>query len=42
MKTASLKEIKTELSRVHPIRIQELCLQTAKYKEKRNSSLSAL
>jgi hypothetical protein len=42
MKTASLKEIKTELSRVHPTRLLELCLQIAKYKKENKELLTYL
>jgi hypothetical protein len=42
MKTASLKEIKTELNRVHPARLLELCLQLAKYKKENKELLSYL
>ena len=42
MKTASLKEIKTELGRVHPARLLELCLQMAKYKKENKELLTYL
>ena len=42
MKTASLKEIKTELYRLHPARIQELCIQMAKYKKENKELLTYL
>jgi hypothetical protein len=42
MKTASLKEIKTELSRVHPSRLMELCIQMAKYKKDNKELLTYL
>ena len=42
METASLKEIKTELSRVHPARLLELCLQMAKYKKENKELLTYL
>ena len=42
MKTASLKEIKTELTRVHPGKLLELCLQMAKHKKENKELLSYL
>ena len=42
MKTASLKEIKTELYRLHPARIQELCIQMAKFKKENKELLTYL
>jgi len=42
MKTASLKEIKTELNRVHPARLLELCIQMAKYKKENKELLTYL
>ena len=42
MKTASLKEIKTELNRVHPSRLMELCIQMAKYKKDNKELLTYL
>jgi len=42
MKTASLKEIKTELCRLHPARIQELCIQMAKFKKENKELLTYL
>ncbi|MCX6230053.1 MAG: hypothetical protein NTZ33_00790 [Bacteroidetes bacterium] len=42
MKTASLKEIKTELSLLHPARIQEVCLQMAKFRKENKELLNYL
>lgn len=42
MKTASLKEIKTELNRIHPVRLLELCIQMAKYKKENKELLTYL
>ena len=42
MKTASLKEIKTELNRVHSSRLLELCIQLAKYKKENKELLTYL
>ena len=42
MKTASLKEIKMELNRVHPGRLLELCLLMAKFKKENKELLSYL
>lgn len=42
MKTASLKEIKTELGRLHPVRLAELCLKMAKYKKENKELLTYL
>ena len=42
MKTASLKEIKTELIMLHPRRIQDLCLHMAKFKKENKELLSYL
>lgn len=42
MKTASLKELKTELGRIHPARLAELCLQLVKYKKENKELLTYL
>lgn len=42
MKAASLKEIKTELSTLHPKRIQEICIQMAKFKKENKELLTYL
>lgn len=42
MKTASLKEIKTELKSVHPGRLVDLCLRMAKYRKDNKELLSYL
>lgn len=42
MKTASLKEIKTELARVHPARLVEICLKMVKYKKENKELLTYL
>ena len=42
MKAASLKEIKTELHSLHPKRIEELCLQMAKFRKENKEFLSYL
>ena len=42
MKTASLKEIKTELARIHPAKLAELCLKMAKYKKENKELLNYL
>ncbi len=42
MKTASLKEIKTELASVHPARLAELCLKMVKYKKENKELLTYL
>src|SRR5665647_3889469 len=42
MKPASLKEIKTELFSLHPKRIQELCLQMARFRKENKELLSYL
>jgi hypothetical protein len=42
MNTASLKVIKTELGRIHPARLAELCLQLAKYKKENKELLTYL
>ncbi|MCK9410839.1 MAG: hypothetical protein M0Q53_00965 [Prolixibacteraceae bacterium] len=42
MKTASLKEIKTELASVHPARMAELCLKMVKYKKENKELLTYL
>ncbi len=42
MKSASLKEIKTELNTLHPKRIHELCLLMAKFKKENKELLSYL
>jgi len=42
MKTASLKELKTELGRIHPVRLAELCIQLAKYKKENKELLTYL
>lgn len=42
MKTASLKEIKSELKSVHPARLVDLCLRMVKYKKDNKELLSYL
>jgi len=42
MKTASLKELKTELGRIHPARLAELCIQLSKYKKENKELLTYL
>ncbi len=42
MKSASLKEIKNELARLHPVRLAELCLQLSKHKKENKELLSYL
>lgn len=42
MKPASLKEIKTELSILHPSRLQEICIQVARFKKENKELLSYL
>ncbi len=42
MKAASLKEIKTELNTLHPKRIQELCVQLARFRKENKELLSYL
>jgi hypothetical protein len=42
MKSASLKEIKTELSRLHPDTLMELCIRVAKYKKENKELFSYL
>jgi hypothetical protein len=42
MKSASLKEIKTELSRLHPDTLMELCIRVAKYKKENKELLTYL
>ena len=42
MRTASLKEIKTELSLLHPMQIKELCLRMAKFKKENKELLTYL
>jgi hypothetical protein len=42
MKAASLKEIKTELSLLHPRKMQEVCLRLAKYKKENKELLTYL
>lgn len=42
MKPASLKEIKTELKILHPSRLQEICLQVARYRKENKELLSYL
>jgi hypothetical protein len=42
MKSASLKEIKTELARVHPARLLELCIHLTKYRKENKELLTYL
>jgi hypothetical protein len=42
MKAASLKEIKTELSTLHPQQIQELCMHLAKFRKENKELLTYL
>ncbi len=42
MKSASLKEIKTELKIIHPVRLQEICLLVARYRKENKELLSYL
>lgn len=42
MKTASLKEIKTELDLLHPRRIQEICMRMAKFRKENKELLTYL
>lgn len=42
MQTATLKEIKAELNRVHPARLLELCIHLAKYKKENKEFLTYL
>ncbi|NVN95929.1 MAG: hypothetical protein HXX18_11655 [Bacteroidetes bacterium] len=42
MKTASLKEIKTELNLLHPNRVMELCIQMAKFRKENKELLAYL
>ena len=42
MKTASLKALKTELGRIHPARLAELCIQLSKYKKENKELLTYL
>lgn len=42
MKTATLKEIKTELDLLHPNRIQEICLRMAKFRKENKELLTYL
>jgi len=42
MKSASLKEIKTEISRLHPETLMELCIRVAKYKKENKELLTYL
>jgi hypothetical protein len=42
MKPASLKEIKTELKILHPARLQEICIQVARFKKENKELLSYL
>jgi hypothetical protein len=42
MKASSLKELKTELSTLHPENLIELCIQLAKYKKENKELLSYL
>lgn len=42
MKPASLREIKTELQILHPARLQEICLQVARYRKENKELLSYL
>ena len=42
MKSASIKEIKTEISRLHPDEVMELCIRMAKFKKENKELLSYL
>ncbi len=42
MKSATLKELKTELNRLHPDELKELCIRLAKYKKENKELLSFL
>lgn len=42
MKPASLREIKAELQILHPARLQEICIQVARYKKENKELLSYL
>jgi hypothetical protein len=42
MKAASLKEIKTELSALHPSRLQELCISMVRFRKENKELLSYL
>jgi hypothetical protein len=42
MKSASIKEIKTEISRLHPDDLMELCLRMAKFKKENKELLTYL
>ena len=42
MKSATLREIKTELSILHPNRLQEICLQMAKFRKENKELLTYL
>ena len=42
MKAATLKEIKTELSTLHPVKVLNLCMHLAKYKKENKELLTYL
>ena len=41
MKAATLKEIKTELSTLHPVKVLNLCMHLAKYKKENKDKVYA-